>query len=108
MDSGAIKRRTIFISEGDETSVYSCESEMSPELRRKLDRATTGTNAATLLIADKNGREELKRAMQGLPTKLRVRRRIKELPAANRYLHWVEIGVLGTIGLAVWAVFYLK
>lgn len=55
---------TIFISTGDETHVYRSVEEVPPELRRKLKKTTAGINSATILIADKRGREELIRALQ--------------------------------------------
>jgi hypothetical protein len=41
-------------------------------LRRKLRETTSGLNSATILIADKRGREELVRALQTRPGGLGV------------------------------------
>ena len=56
---------TIFIATGAETRVYRSVEDVPPALRRKLVESTRGLNSATILIADKRGREELVRALQG-------------------------------------------
>jgi hypothetical protein len=55
---------TIFIAIGEDTRVYRSVSEIPPALRRKLEESTQSMNSATILIADKRGREELLRALQ--------------------------------------------
>ena len=42
-------------------------------LRQKLLECTRGINSATILIADKQGREELVRALQGRPSEVQCR-----------------------------------
>jgi hypothetical protein len=42
-------------------------------LRRKLHESTRSTNSATILIADRQGREELVRALQGEPSNVQCR-----------------------------------
>lgn len=58
---------TIFIATGSETRVYRSVDDVPPELRQKLVSCTRGINSATILIADKHGREELVRTLQGAP-----------------------------------------
>ena len=55
---------TIFIASGEETKVYRSVEEVPPDLRRRLLETTRSVNSATILIADKRGREELLRALQ--------------------------------------------
>ena len=64
MDRPTQKCSTIMISVGDETRVYHSVDEIPPELREKLIESTRGMNSATILIADKRGREEILRAIQ--------------------------------------------
>ena len=73
MERLTVKTSTIFVSVGDETRVYRSMGEVPAGLRRKLEKSTTGMNAATILIADKRGREEIVRAVRGLPTGLQDR-----------------------------------
>jgi len=64
---------TIFIATGLGTRVYRSVDEVPPSLRRKLQETTRGLNSATILIADKRGREELVRALQGQPSQVQCR-----------------------------------
>lgn len=73
MERATFKSSTIFISVGDRTAVYRSLSEVPPKLRKKLQETTNGINAATILIADRNGRDEIVRAIQGMPNGMRSR-----------------------------------
>jgi hypothetical protein len=64
---------TIFISTGEQTRVYRSVEDVPLALRRKLLECTRGMNSATILIADKQGREELVRALQGRPSEVQCR-----------------------------------
>ncbi len=73
MEKLTAKSSTIFIATSDETRVYRSVGEVPPHLRRRLGESTSGSNSATILIADKRGREELVRALQGLPSEVQSR-----------------------------------
>jgi hypothetical protein len=64
---------TIFIATADDTRVYRSVEEIPPPLRRKLRQTTRGLNSATILIADRRGREELVRALQGRASEVHSR-----------------------------------
>jgi hypothetical protein len=64
---------TIFISTEDGTHVYRALGDVPAHLRRRLVESTHGLNSATILIADKRGREELVRALRGNPTDVQSR-----------------------------------
>jgi hypothetical protein len=64
---------TIFIATEKKTRVYRSVEEVPLLLRRKLLECTRGMNSATILIADKQGREELVRALQGRPSEVQCR-----------------------------------
>ena len=64
---------TIFIATGRETRVYRSVDDVPPELRQKLVSCTHGINSATILIADKHGREELVKSLQGRPSDVECR-----------------------------------
>ena len=67
---------TIFIatgSTGTQTRVFRSVHEVPAALRRRLQQSTNGINSATILIADRRGREELVRALQGLPSDVQSR-----------------------------------
>ncbi len=67
------KRSTIFIANAKGIQVFHSVGEVPPPLRRKLQETTRSTNSATILIADRQGREELVRALQGEPSSIQCR-----------------------------------
>jgi hypothetical protein len=114
METLTVKSSTIFISIGKRTKIYRSFDDVPPTLRKRLEQSTSGMNSATILIADRNGREELVRSIQGLPSGVQTRvganRRPKTpvLPAArlwNDYRHWMELGGIGILGLGIWLAF---
>jgi len=113
-----LKTSTIFIAKGRKTRVYRSVSEVPRRLRQELEESTNGFNSATILIADRRGREEIVRALHGLPSALRSRLApsLKKQPetvaaplkAARPLVHflrqnWIQIALPGAVGLVVWA-----
>ena len=115
METVTVKSSTIFISTGKRTKIYRSVADVPPVLRKRLEQSTSGINSATILIADRNGREELVRSIQGLPSGVQTRvganRKPKARAAARRvgswndYRHWIELGGIGILGLGIWLVF---
>jgi hypothetical protein len=58
---------TVLISTGDTEGVYRSVEEVPAALRSRLLKSTAGANSATILIADRKGREEIARAMREAP-----------------------------------------
>ena len=115
--SGVLKSSTILISAGDTDAVYRAVKEVPAPLRRKLLKSTNGLNSATILIADRKGREEIARAIRNLPSSLQ-RRFLKPLrdepegaaawlsrPGVKAAIAWL-LGA-GSV-LAIWFVFTHK
>lgn len=108
------KSSTIFIAVGDEMHVYRSVEEIPPVLRRKLQATTRGMNAATILIADKGGRAELVRALQGQPSA--IQRQLPQttspqptaLPKPDKQLRfgdlrtWLELLLPLAVGASLW------
>ena len=67
------KSSTIFIATEAGTSVYRSMKEIPAPVRRKLQQSMQGMHSATILIADKRGRQELIRALQGQPSSVQCR-----------------------------------
>jgi hypothetical protein len=106
---------TIFIATGDKTRVFRSVEEVPPALRQKLQESTRSLNAATILIADKRGREELVRALQGEPSEVKcrlaetIRTRQSENVALQRrrvgvrpFRKWLEFLLPVVIGASLW------
>ena len=110
------KTSTIFIATADETKVYRSVGEVPPKLRRKLEETTNGANSATILIADKRGREELVRALQGLPSDVQSRlartiqsrrakaeaERVAPAQPKQRLRFWAELLLPFAVGFGLW------
>lgn len=105
---------TIFIAHGEKTHVYRSLEEIPAPLRRKLQQTTRGINSATILIADKRGREELVRALQAQPGQaprnltealgaqpIQPPRRSKRLPLSS-IRTWLELLLPVVIGASLW------
>ena len=123
MQRVTVKTSTIFIAKGAKTQVYHSVRDVPPHLRKELEDSTNGFNSATILIADRRGREEILRVLNGFPTRLRSRLAsslmpdppVKVLPPPAsvrlfRYArrNWAEILLPGAVGLIVWLAFHLR
>jgi hypothetical protein len=114
-----VKTSTIFISIGDRTRVFRSVEDVPPALRSKLEQSTNGINSATILIADRRGREEIVKAIRGLPSGVRSRlagsltareRPKSDAPVASMPLwtNWAELVIPPIVGFAVWFLFAMK
>src|SRR5687767_5533069 len=74
--SGLFQTSTVLISAGGAEMVYRSVEEVPAGLRTRLMKSTNGSNSATILIADRRGRQEIARAMRNLPG-----------PAQRRLIH---------------------
>ena len=129
MSRVTLKSSTIFISVGNRTEVYRSVAEVPPSLRKKLEQSTNGINSATILIADRKGKEEIVRAIRGLPSNLRSKlstslreeaapqaeRKITRIPWAKWGLKWAlvwqdwaEFLLPATVAAVVWMLFGVK
>jgi hypothetical protein len=59
-----MKTSAVLIAAGDGPQVYPSVADVPTGLRRALQESTNGANAATILIADRRGKEEIARALE--------------------------------------------
>ena len=117
-----VKTSTIFIAKSGGTQVYRSVSEIPERLRKELEESTNSFNSATILIADRRGREEIVKALNGLPSSLRSRLANSLTPRPDaeaeveaesrvapvlRFMrrNWLEITLPTTVAVIVWAAF---
>lgn len=107
---------TIFIATGEKTRVYRSVGDVPPDLRRRLAESTHGMNSATILIADKRGRAELVRALQGRSSEVQCRlvealrsRQPDEVPQSQNkrfgfgsVRRWLEFLLPMALGASLW------
>jgi len=93
--------------------------EVPQGLRKQLEESTNGFNSATILIADRRGRQELVRALKGMPSALRTRLASSMQPSqtdasppsrariALQFVkrNWLEILLPGAVGAVIWIAF---
>jgi hypothetical protein len=118
-----VKTSTIFIAKGGKTNVYHSVNDVPPRLRKQLEESTNSFNSATILIADRRGREEILRALNGLPSGLRSRLASSlcpnpaGTPPAKRspwpvlpFLrrNWAEVMLPAAVGVIVWLAFHYR
>jgi hypothetical protein len=121
-----VKTSTIFIAKTGRTQVFRSVGEIPARLRKELEESTNGFNSATILIADRRGREEIMKALHGLPSNLRSRlakslspRPAGEPPSTHPagqattvvgFLrrNWLEISLPAAVALIVWGAFTFK
>ena len=107
--SGVVKTASILISSGDAQGVYRSVEELPEPLRAKFTVATQGINSATILIADKRGREEIARALRKLPASAQRRLFHSFTEAAPQMMrvsvaNIVGLLLAGSTGLLVWLI----
>jgi hypothetical protein len=126
------KRTTIYISLGEHTQVYDSPDSIPLALRKKLMRSTRGMNSATILIADRGGRQEIQKILEGQPSSLDGTLRSSyfqpraeapptlEAPAqaapgtpssagaASFWRRAAELSLPAALGIALWLLFTLK
>ena len=100
---------TIIIAMGDKTQCYRSLKEVPASLRRKIASTTSGGNCATLLIADENGQEEIRRSLQGRALSGYLK---NESRPPRPALYWLcgaalrrfgmEVLLLGSLGAGIW------
>jgi hypothetical protein len=108
--SGLFQTSTVLISTGGADLIYRSVEEVPTRLRTRLLKSTNGANSATILIADRRGRQEIAKAMRSLPgpARRRLMHSILGGERASKALDWLtparRKAVLAMVALATSAV----
>jgi hypothetical protein len=120
LETKTLRTSTILIASEGRTRIFRSRSEMPFELRQKLQRSLNSGTAATILIADQRGRDEILKLLRGEPSALKgapgsVRRRIRVEAAPTRTgvtlpswlgKRWVRALIAFLLPAAIGAAFY--
>lgn len=116
---------------GDKTQVFRTPEEIPDSLRKHLVDSTRGMNSATILIADRGGRAEIRKILNGEPSPLKgrlrsdyLKQRHGEFPSSSLGLEpatvqpmslrswgwrqWAELLLPGAVGVGFWLLFTWK
>ena len=83
--SGVFQSSTVMIAAGTSRRVFRSVDEVPRRLRSRLMESTNGRNSATILIADRRGRQEIAKVLRKLPGS--VQRRFRQ-PAGAEFSKW--------------------
>jgi hypothetical protein len=101
---GIVKTSTILISSGEMQNVYRSVEEVPDSLKQQLVKSTSGLNSATIVIADREGRKEIAKAIRNLPASANP-----EEPAPKKLrpglLHVIGVVLLLTAASLIWFIF---
>jgi len=89
--SGMFQTSTVLISTRGTEQVYRSVEEVPAGLRTRLLKSTNGANSATILIADRRGRQEIAKAMRNLPGPVQKRwmHSLMATEAASSAMEWL-------------------
>ena len=101
--AGMFQTSTVLISAGGAEQVYRSVDEVPAGLRTRLLKSTNGANSATILIADRRGRQEIAKAMRHLPGPVQRRwmNSLRATEAAATAIEWLTPGRRRSILLVV-------
>ena len=92
-----VRTSVILVAVDDRIEAYSSIEDLPEELREKLIESTSGKDAATIVIADRKGRDAV---LRSLSKRILARRRVP----GGWLRTWGAILLSGAVGLAVWLV----
>ena len=89
--AGMFQTSTVLISASGTEQVYRSVDEVPAGLRTRLIKSTNGANSATILIADRRGRQQIAKAMRHVPgpSQRRWGNALMSTEAAATALEWL-------------------
>jgi hypothetical protein len=104
--SRILKTTVVLVATEENTQVFRSVESVPVNVRNRMLATANRGNSATILIADRQGRRELARAAQGLPSPVKLRRTKKVRSRIDcgvfGQADWLDLGLLGLAGILVW------
>jgi hypothetical protein len=112
MNKRVLKTTVVHVCFKGATGVFRSADAIPAGVKRQIAATAKQGKSATILIADRNGKRELARAVRGRASRVALRltrkpvTRLRRLWVACR--EWLDIIVLGIAGLLLWLAFILR
>ncbi len=103
--SVVMKTSAVLIASGARSQVYRSVAEVPASLRKTLQDSTSGANSATILIADRRGKEEIAKALDRVPESAAMPAREVRNSWSFRDLswrNWVGVAIGFASGAMAW------
>jgi len=102
--SVVMKTSAVLIASGGERQIYRSVAEVPAGLRKALEDSTSSANSATILIADRRGKEEIAKALERVsepatPPADPVRRVL-----GLSWRNWIGVVIGFASGMAAWLI----
>ncbi len=104
MNRVMIRTSAIYIATGDQTRVFHSVEEVPCRLRQMLRRTTRSKDAATILIADRLGKQELLRSL----LRQQEDEGARNTDRRRLWRHWAGLVATGVGGLVLWLLATVK
>jgi len=89
-----MKTSAVLIAAGSERHIFRSVSDVPPSLRKQLQECTNSVNSATILIADRRGKEEMAKALE-------VVSEVANAPVSDTGLRFFGISWRNWLGVAI-------
>jgi hypothetical protein len=112
MDKRVLKTTVVHVCFKGASGVFRSAEAIPAKVKRQIAVTAKQGRSATILIADRNGKRELARAVRGRASRVALRltrkpaSKLQHLWAAGR--EWLDLIVLGLAGLLLWLAFLLR
>jgi hypothetical protein len=100
-----MKTSAVLIAAGGERQVYRSVNDVPANLRKMLQDTTSGANSATILIADRRGKEEIAKALERVSESVPA---LAPSPVSRLFglswRNWVGVAIGFAGGLIAWLI----
>jgi hypothetical protein len=112
VDKRVLKTTVVHVCFKGASGVFRSAEAIPVKVKRQIAATAKQGRSATILIADRNGKRELARAVRGRASRVALRLTRKPLSRLQRVWagarEWLDLIVLGFAGLLLWLAFILR